>query len=253
MDSILRPREIQARIRSGQTPETVAEAAQTSVERIIGYATPVLAERAHIAERAQHSSVRRFGDGAVGHLGDAVTSRLQGCAPEATSVEWDAWRREDGRWAVVAEYRTTEGPRRAEFGYDVAGRYAVAEDDEARWLIGEDRRGATVPLEDGLQGLGEQTELGDDAIEVVTGHPPVALFQRTPPGEMAEVADEEPTSDLTETADAVRQLAGTDALFEPTEVSARTTRPTVRPGRPRSRSSMPSWDDIMLGSARGPE
>jgi hypothetical protein len=45
MESALRPRDIQARIRAGESPEAVAAAAQTSIEKIMGYATPVLAER----------------------------------------------------------------------------------------------------------------------------------------------------------------------------------------------------------------
>jgi hypothetical protein len=32
MDSVLRPRDIQARIRSGESPEALAQAAQTSVD-----------------------------------------------------------------------------------------------------------------------------------------------------------------------------------------------------------------------------
>ena len=45
MESVLRPRDIQARIRAGETPEAVAAAAQTSVEKIMAFAGPVLAER----------------------------------------------------------------------------------------------------------------------------------------------------------------------------------------------------------------
>src|SRR4051812_31455517 len=59
MESTLRPRDIQARIRSGETPEAVAQAAQTSVDKIMAFAAPVLAERQHVADRAQRSSVRR--------------------------------------------------------------------------------------------------------------------------------------------------------------------------------------------------
>ena len=73
MESTLRPRDIQARIRAGETPESVAAAASTSLEKIMGYATPVLAERAHIADRAQRASVRRkAGEGSSKLLGDAV-------------------------------------------------------------------------------------------------------------------------------------------------------------------------------------
>ena len=40
MESALRPRDIQARIRAGESPESVASAAQTTIEKIMGYATP---------------------------------------------------------------------------------------------------------------------------------------------------------------------------------------------------------------------
>src|SRR4051812_955948 len=59
MESTLRPRDIQARIRAGESPEAVAEAASTSVDKIMAFAAPVLAERQHVAQRAQRSSVRR--------------------------------------------------------------------------------------------------------------------------------------------------------------------------------------------------
>ena len=59
MDSVLRPRDIQARIRAGETPESVAAAAQTAVEKIMPYAAPVLAEREHVTQRAQRASIRR--------------------------------------------------------------------------------------------------------------------------------------------------------------------------------------------------
>ena len=59
MESALRPRDIQTRIRAGESPEDVAAVAGTSVEKVMIFAAPVLAERAHIARSAQSSSVRR--------------------------------------------------------------------------------------------------------------------------------------------------------------------------------------------------
>ena len=112
MDSALRPRDIQARIRAGETPEAVAEAAQTSVDKIMAFAAPVLAERQHIADRAQRSSVRRTDGAAAGGartLGDAVAAHLRTLNVDPDVVEWDAWRREDGRWSMRAGYELT-GP-----------------------------------------------------------------------------------------------------------------------------------------------
>ena len=57
MESALRPRDIQARIRAGESPESVAAAASTSLDKIMGYATPVLAERAYQSDPAQLRAV----------------------------------------------------------------------------------------------------------------------------------------------------------------------------------------------------
>ena len=59
MESALRPRDIQNRIRGGESAEAVATAAGTTVDAIMGFAGPVLAERAHVAQTAQKASVRR--------------------------------------------------------------------------------------------------------------------------------------------------------------------------------------------------
>jgi hypothetical protein len=200
MESALRPRDIQARIRAGESPETVAQAAQTTVDRIMSYASPVLAERAHIAERAQRASIRRkAGEGPTRILGDTVTEQLRSRNIDPGSVEWDSWRRDDGRWALVASVRADERTRRAEFVFDVQGRYVVAEDDDARWLVGElvarppqQVRGAVPGRR--LSAVGSEAELplGDDAIELVTDP---AL----------EISAEERTVDLTQTA---RDLRG---------------------------------------------
>ena len=84
MDSALRPRDIQARIRAGEIPEAVAQAAQTSLDRIMPFAAPVLAERQHVADRAQRSSVRRRGGESAARTAapaPSATSSPSTCAP----------------------------------------------------------------------------------------------------------------------------------------------------------------------------
>ncbi len=212
MDSALRPRDIQARIRAGESPETVAEAAQTTVDRIMTYAGPVLAERAHIADRAQRASIRRrAGEGPARILGDAVTEHLRSKNMDPTSVDWDSWRREDGRWTLVASFQAAERDRRAEFIFDVQGRYVVAEDDEARWLVGEQPVRAPAqpapgaPTARRLSAVGRDQELplGDDAIELVTGDGSEDELQGS---------RDERTVDLTQTARDLR--IGTPARAE---------------------------------------
>ncbi|WP_410792116.1 septation protein SepH [Kribbella sp. C-35] len=157
MESALRPRDIQARIRAGESPEAVAAIAQMPMERVMAFAGPVLAERDHIASLAQRASVRRRGggDAPTRNLGAWVTDRLRTRQVDPASAEWDAWRREDGRWAVRVSYfvesedsADPEAEQKEEkiamFAYDAPGRYAVPDDDEARWLVGEQAQVTTT-------------------------------------------------------------------------------------------------------------
>ncbi len=140
MESALRPRDIQARIRAGESVEAVAAVAQMPMDRVMAFAGPVLAERDHVANLAQRASVRRRGggDAPTRNLGAWVTERLRIRGVDPSAAEWDAWRREDGRWAVRVSYPVAEDDEKvAMFAYDAPGRYAVPDDDEARWLVGE--------------------------------------------------------------------------------------------------------------------
>ena len=157
MDSTLRPRDIQARIRAGETPEAVAEAAQTSVDRIMAFAAPVMAERAHVGgpgaallgappRRRPGLRQRRPHPGRGRRRATCASVNI-----DPDSVEWDAWRREDGRWTVTGEYAARKRSGSATFTYDGPGNYVTAENDDARWLLGgvaagrPERRGARRP------------------------------------------------------------------------------------------------------------
>ena len=110
------------------------------------YVAPVLAERAHIADRAQRASVRRKGgEGSSRVLGDAVAAALRADNVDPTTVSWDAWRREDGRWTLVADLPGTGASRRAEFVFDAPGHYVLADNDEAR-VLADELAGYPVPI-----------------------------------------------------------------------------------------------------------
>ena len=138
MNSSFSPRDIQTRIRAGETLEDVGRLAGIPLDRLERFAAPVLAEREHIAAVALSSSVRRRGE-ASGHrsLRITVTERLITRGVDIDSVTWDSYRLDDGRWAVTADYRSGEASRHASFTFDPRGRFSVAGNDEARWLLGE--------------------------------------------------------------------------------------------------------------------
>jgi hypothetical protein len=258
MDSALRPRDIQARIRAGETPEAVAQAAQTSVDKIMAFAAPVLAERQHVAERAQRSSVRR-GAGSDPHgartLGEAVATHLRALNVDPETVVWDAWRREDGRWSMTGAYSSSERSGTAELTFDAPGNYVTIENDDAKWLVGEavaappeprdDLRSArqrrlTAVDDDQLPLGGELDELGDDAIGLVSEQPVEAFLDVAPPTDPEIEAEE---AELREEAeDAVAE----DDHHEHDQHEHEP--PSRRPvKKTRGRASVPSWDEIMFG------
>ncbi len=160
MESALRPRDIQARIRAGESLEAVAQAAGVPVTKIEPFAGPVLAEREHVAGLAQTNPVRRTGD-AVAHrsLRSVVADRLlpQGVDPD--DVEWDAWRTEDRRWTVRLSYQVGSTAHQADFSYDQTGRFSTAGNDDARWLTGEQSGAPETRPERGGAGSDHNDEL----------------------------------------------------------------------------------------------
>ncbi|WP_254885522.1 septation protein SepH [Streptomyces sp. NA02950] len=137
VESHLRPRDIQARIRAGASAEEVAQMAGIPVDRVRRFEGPVLAERAFMAERARKTPVRRPGENTGPQLGEAVAERLLLRGAEKDTTQWDSWRRDDGTWEVLLVYRVAGEPHSASWTYDPPRRLVQAVDDEARALIGE--------------------------------------------------------------------------------------------------------------------
>lgn len=136
MESSLSPRDIQTRIRRGETPQAVADSAGVPVEQILGFAGPVLAEREYMCEQARKTSIRRKHVGGSGVLlGTLVSENIaaSGGVPEAAA--WDSWRREDGRWNVQVTPDGAAHP--ASFLFDVKSRYVVPADEFAHDLVGD--------------------------------------------------------------------------------------------------------------------
>jgi DUF3071 family protein len=137
VESHLRPRDIQARIRAGATAEEVAQLAGIPVDRVRRFEGPVLAERAFMAERARKTPVRRPGENIGPQLGETVSERLLLRGADRDTVQWDSWRRDDGTWEVLLVYRVAGEPHSASWTYDPPRRLVQAVDEEARSLIGE--------------------------------------------------------------------------------------------------------------------
>src|SRR5699024_11572773 len=116
------------RIRRGETPEQVAETADVSLERIMGYAFPVLAEREHVVQQARSSTLRqRHSRNSTRTLGEAVDDAMRTREIDPSAARWDSWRREVGRWTVVVD--VGDQPRCC-YTYDAPGRYVTPDRSE---------------------------------------------------------------------------------------------------------------------------
>jgi hypothetical protein len=118
----LPPRVIQARIRAGETPEQVAQASGTRVERIMRFAHPVLQERARIAEQAQEARVRLSEGTPTVPLRQFMSQRLRLLGGDLDGVRWDAHRGDDGTWQVTAAWRAEQTSGVALWAYDIPAR-----------------------------------------------------------------------------------------------------------------------------------
>jgi hypothetical protein len=192
----LSPREIQAAIRGGMSAQEVADTYGVDLERIQRFEGPVLLERFHIADRAGSTELRRS-SGSVA-LSVAVAARLAERGDDAGSLEWDAWRRDDGRWTVQATWLTIgsdiggdidqDAMATARWIYDNVGRTIAPDDAAARGLVEEQTPAETVaapakapaggdPYE-GAASVDDLTALADATAPTVVIERPVDLAAR---------------------------------------------------------------------------
>jgi hypothetical protein len=141
MDLSLRPRDIQARIRAGESAEQVAATAKIPLDRVRRYEGPVLAEREHMAWMARRSAIRSSapGDGPPVLLGDLVGRRLRDLGSDPETAIWDSWRREDGRWQIRVGYQVADAAKHTDFVFDPSRRVVTAEGSAARTLLADQR------------------------------------------------------------------------------------------------------------------
>ena len=143
----------------------------------MSFVAPVLAERAHVAERAQGAALRReSGSAGARTLGEAVAAHLSTGPLRADTVEWDSWRRDDGRWTLAASFVSDARTGRGHFTYDMRGSYVVADDDDARWLVGDAPAPAAV-RDDLQQARRRRAGAARERIAVTTAADPLRITE----------------------------------------------------------------------------
>jgi hypothetical protein len=268
VESPLRPKEIQDRIRAGETADEIADAAGVPIERVRRFEGPVLAEREYRAQEAQRATVRSLGDPGPGpRLGDIVAERLLELGVGPDDASWDSRKRADGNWQVQLAFTAGGRPQVAEWVFDPRRRHIAPDDDQAaRLCLSADdlppispslsaspfaARGpatATVtPIAPRLGGLAaHHPEQRPSAVPPAPTHLPDPLhspYTAAVPGQGARDAEAERRPAERDTA------AAADGRRDPAD-----ERPVRKAAGGRSRrASVPSWDEIMFGNSRQPE
>jgi len=180
-----------------------------AIERFSG---PPLAERAYVSDQARTCIVRPGND----DLATVVLRDLP--VAERDALAWDAWRRADGRWTVVAA--VGDANPLSTWIYDPRSRSVQPDDAAAHRIASED---VVVPL--------RSTST-------------VAIERQTPP---ATEADTPPASEAVD-GSAPAETPPADSQ----EPAAEEHPPTVARGKSRKsrRASVPRWDEILFGAGQ---
>jgi len=266
VENPLRPKEIQDRIRAGETADEIADAAGVPIERIRRFEGPVLAEREYRAQEAQRATVRSPGDSGPGpRLGEIVAERLVELGAVPDDARWDSRKRADGNWQVQLAYTVGGRTQVVEWIFDPRRRHVTPDDDQAaRLCLPEDDlaalrfavRGpatATVtPIAPRLGGLGaHHPEPRPSAV------PPPASpssFTAAPPASPVPAGAHAPASQAAREPDGERRPAERDPAAAEEDPAPARERPVRKAAGARSRrASVPSWDEIMFGNSRQPD
>ncbi|HET8680293.1 MAG TPA: septation protein SepH [Micromonosporaceae bacterium] len=131
----LSPRDIQARIRAGESADDVARIAGVPVDRVLRYAGPVLQERAMLAQHARRTRLKNSEKGAS--LAQVVDARLAQHGIDTEKISWDASRRDDGTWRIVATWPSGKATAQAIWEMDKTRQLVTPQDDMAHYLCAE--------------------------------------------------------------------------------------------------------------------
>lgn len=228
LESQMRPREIQTRIRAGASVEQLATVAGVPAERIERFAYPVLLERSRTAELARQAHPVRSDGPDVRTLDDVIADTFGRRGHDYATVTWDSWRGETGKWVVQLRWR--------------AGR----SDNRAHWTFHPGAHGGTV------------TALDDHAVDLIdpeSGKP----LRTVPPAVLdhpAAPVTDEPVHDVIEATEQERPLAVPDDGIayrgprdhpaQPADVDPPVEQHPPKRGR-KDRPIVPSWEDVLLG------
>jgi hypothetical protein len=186
----------------------VAAAAGLPEHRVERFAYPVLLERSRTAELAQRAHPIREDGPDVQTLGEVVAHAFGTRGQDYSVANWDSWRGEDGKWVVQLRWR--------------AGR----SENRAQWTFHPGAHGGTV------------TAVDDHATGLIDPRP-AAQLRTVPPVTR-------PDERVVEQRPSARAVPDDGPAYRPVEPSE-ASQPTSPKRARKDRSTVPSWEDVLLG------
>jgi hypothetical protein len=260
LESQLRPREIQARIRAGASVEQVAQAAGVPIQKIESFAYPVLLERSQMANLAQQAHPIREDGPDVRTLNEVVSYTFGLRGQDFDHAEWDAWRGEDNKWVVTLSWTVGHSDITANWMFQRGshGGTVTALDEHATDLI--DGQLSRPPRRVGpvidFSKPDADDEVSEPGARTATDDRPApepGRSGRQIDRSLSEARSEPRTDARAETPASATAESDADTEAPAEEATAEsgtadTGRRTVAAKRPRKgKPVMPSWEDVLLG------
>ena len=136
-EQILSVKDIQRRLRLGESAQDIARDSGTSIEKIERFAGPILQERSFIIDQAHAIVIRRLPGQEPETLFEIVLGRLAPRDISEDDLAWNAWRHHDGTWSLSLSYPNSDGHGDAIWEFDPTRRSITAQDENARWMMGD--------------------------------------------------------------------------------------------------------------------
>ncbi len=130
-------KEIQARLRSGESIDSIARSCEWAPEKIEKFSGPILQERAYVIALALAATLRKEKHAPT--LAAATISLLAPRGVDMALIEWNTWRLPDGMWNIILFYPAKDGTtNEANWTFNLSNRSLEAIDDGAAWISGDE-------------------------------------------------------------------------------------------------------------------
>lgn len=217
-------KEIQRRLRAGESFEQIARDGQTTVDKVERFSGPIMQEREYILTNARSLVMRKDAHRTDVTFGDAVLAKLAPRGVDIDQISWNTWRLPDGTWHIELQYPNRDGNGIATWIYDLSRRALDASDNNGAWLIDEEAPiRATTPAI--IYSEPTHPSRVDDRPEIT---------EPTLEPEVVRIAD---------------LLNASDEKIETPRLAVIRETPTAADSQDgiTARAKVPSWDEIMFG------